>query len=74
MPLYTVTGWNSKYGAKIPVDDVLPVFSAYAEAPWAKGIKTLPLSHNFVFDKTRNDHAVGTDIINETDESGWRLR
>lgn len=73
VPLYTVTGWNSKYGAKIPVDDVLPVFSAYAEAPWAKGIKTLPLSHNFVFDKTRNDHAVGTDIINETDESGWRL-
>lgn len=73
VPLYTVTGWNSKYGAKIPVDDVLPVFSAYAEAPWADGIERLPLSHNYVFDKTRNDHAVGTDIINDTDESGWRL-
>jgi len=73
VPLYTVTGWNSKYGAKIPVDDVLPVFSAYAEAPWANGIERLPLSHNYVFDKTRNDHAVGMDIINDTDESGWRL-
>ncbi len=28
VPLYTVTGWNSRYGAKIPVDDVLPVFGA----------------------------------------------
>ena len=28
VPLYTVTGWNSRYGAKIPVDDVLPVCSS----------------------------------------------
>lgn len=27
-PIYTVTGWNSAYGAKIPVDEVVPVFGA----------------------------------------------
>lgn len=73
VPIYTVTGWNSKYGAKIPVDDVMPVFAAYADAPWAEGTHELPLSHNFVFDKNRNDAAVGTDIMRDTDESGWRL-
>lgn len=73
VPFYTVTGWNSKYGAKIPVDEVVPVFGGYADAPWAKGIHPLPLSHHFVFDKNRNDTAVGVDIIRDTDESGWRL-
>lgn len=73
VPIYTVTGWNSKYGAKIPVDDVVPVFGGYADAPWSKGIHRLPLSHHYVFDKNRNDTAVGVDVIKDTDESGWRM-
>ena len=35
-PIYTVTGWNSIYGAKIPIEDVIPVFGAYPEAPWTE--------------------------------------
>ncbi len=73
VPIYTVTGWNSKYGAQIPVDDVLPVFGGYADAPWAEERQKLPLSHHYVFDKNRNDSAVGVDIIKDTDESGWRM-
>lgn len=73
VPIYTVTGWNSKYGAEIPVNDVLPVFAAYADAPWADTIERLPLSPHYVFDPTRNDAAVGMDLIKETDENGWRL-
>lgn len=73
VPLYTVTGWNSKYGAKIPVDEVMPVFGGYPEAPWENHTNRLPLSHNYVFSNVRNDTAVGTDIIKETDEEGWRL-
>lgn len=73
VPIYTVTGWNSKYGAQIPVDDVLPVFGGYADAPWAEERQQLPLSHHYVFDKNRNDSAVGVDIIKDTDESGWRM-
>lgn len=73
VPLYTVTGWNSQYGAKIPVDDVIPVFAAYVESPWVNCLEKMPLSPHFTFDARRNDSAVGTDVIDETDESGWRL-
>lgn len=72
-PLYTVTGWNSIYGAKIPVHDVIPVFGAYPAAPWTEHIKPLALSHNYVFNGTRNDTAIGADLINRTDSDGWLL-
>ena len=72
-PLYTATGWNSKYGAKIPVDEMLPVFAGYVDAPWDASLDRLPPSHHFSFDPTRNDTAVGMDLMHDTDESGWRL-
>lgn len=72
-PIYTATGWNSAYGAKIPIDDVVPVFGAYPEAPWAGSTDTLPLSPHYAFNKTRNDAAIGKDLIADTDEDGWRL-
>ena len=73
VPLYTVTGWNSRYGAKIPVDDVVPTFAAYVESPWLNTLEPLPLSPHFTFDTRRNDSAVGTDVIQEADKDGWRL-
>lgn len=72
-PLYTVTGWNSRYGARIPVDDVLPVFAAYAEAPWANGLDPQPLSPHYAFDPNRNDAAVGMDLLHDCAQDGWRL-
>lgn len=72
-PLYTATGWNSKYGARIPVDEMLPVFAAYVDAPWDASLEKLPPSHHFAFDPTRNDAAVGMDLMRDTDEDGWRL-
>lgn len=72
-PIYTVTGWNSAYGAKIPIEEVVPVFGAYPEAPWTGHIKRLPYSPHYVFNRNRNDSAIGEDLIADTDESGWRL-
>ncbi len=72
-PLYTVTGWNSQYGARIPVEEVVPVFAAYPEAPWSDTTEKLPLSPHYVFNQTRNDSAVGVDLIKASDEDGWRL-
>lgn len=72
-PIYTVTGWNSIYGAKIPVKEVLPVFAAYVEAPWAESTEELPLSWHFVFSEVRNDAAVGMDLIERKEDDGWRL-
>lgn len=72
-PIYTVTGWNSRYGAKIPVDDVVPVFSGYVDAPWAGHTGKLAPSAHFVFDPNRNDSAVGVDVIKDHAPDGWRL-
>ncbi len=72
-PLYTVTGWNSQYGAKIPVEEAVPVFAAYPEAPWSDTTEMLPLSPHYVFNQMRNDSAVGVDLIKASDEDGWRL-
>ena len=37
VPLYTVTGWNAASGARIPVDEVLPVFPPIRMPPGARG-------------------------------------
>lgn len=73
VPLYTVTGWNSLYGARIPLGDVLPVFGAYAEAPWAQDLSPQPLSPHYAFDPARNDTAIGKDLMQACDTDGWRL-
>ncbi|MCH5212667.1 MAG: beta-galactosidase [Oscillospiraceae bacterium] len=72
-PLWTATGWNSVYGAKLPVDDVLPVFGAYPDAPWDESLDQLPLSVHYAFNTERNDCAIGVDLIKSGDEDGWRL-
>ncbi len=74
-PLYTVTGWNSRAGARIPVDEVLPLFGGYCDAPWDHGTKALPPSTHYFFNQMRNDSAIGEDLraINEKTDDGWRL-
>ncbi len=73
VPIYTVTGWNSRFGAKIPVEEVMPVFGAYPEAPWTPHISPLPLSPHYVFSGIRNDSAIGDDLLPAEQDSGWRL-
>lgn len=72
-PLYTVTGWNSVTGAKIPVDEVVPVFGGYVTTPWTGHINPIPPTEHFVFNRMRNDSAIGTDIIAQTGADGWHL-
>lgn len=72
-PIYTVTGWNSASGAKIPVDEVVPVFGGYCEAPWENHMNRLSLSPHYFFNRMRNDSAIGTDLIAKTQSDGWQL-
>jgi hypothetical protein len=72
-PLYTVTGWNSAFGAEIPVDEVLPVFGGYSEAPWENHTNQLAPSPHFFFNTMRNDSAIGTDLIAQEQSDGWQL-
>lgn len=72
-PIYTVTGWNSASGAKIPVDEVVPVFGGYCEAPWENHMNRLSPSPHYFFNRMRNDSAIGTDLIAKTQTDGWQL-
>lgn len=72
-PLYTVTGWNSASGAKIPLDEVVPVFGGYCEAPWENHTRRLSPSPHYFFNRMRNDTAIGTDLIAKTNNDGWQL-
>ena len=71
--IYTVTGWNSASGAKIPVDEVVPVFGGYCEAPWENHMNRLSPSPHYFFNRMRNDSAIGTDLIAKTKSDGWQL-
>jgi len=46
VPLYTVTGWD---GAAIPLDQVLPVFGGYPDAPWDSSPNKLPPNEVYAF-------------------------
>ena len=72
-PIYTVTGWNSASGAKIPVDEVVPVFGGYCEAPWENHMNRLSPSPHYFFNRMRNDSAIGTDLIAKNQSDGWQL-
>lgn len=72
-PIYTVTGWNSASGAKIPVDEVVPVFGGYCEAPWENHMNRLSPSPHYFFNRMRNDSAIGMDLIAKTQSDGWQL-
>ena len=72
-PIYTVTGWNSASGAKIPVDEVVPVFGGDCEAPWENHMNRLSPSPHYFFNRMRNDSAIGTDLIAKTQSDGWQL-
>ena len=72
-PIYTVTGWNSASGAKIPVDEVVPVFGGYCEAPGENHMTRLSPSPHYFFNRMRNDSGIGTDLIAKTQSDGWQL-
>ncbi|UQZ36923.1 hypothetical protein C2I18_27350 [Paenibacillus sp. PK3_47] len=74
-PIYTVTGWNAVAGAKIPVDEVVPVFGGYCDAPWEEHTNPLPPSPHYFFTGLRNDTGIGTDLLpSHTAEDGeWQL-
>jgi beta-galactosidase len=46
VPFYTVTGWD---GAAIPLDEVLPVYGGYPDAPWDGSNKKLVGNEIYAF-------------------------
>ncbi|MBE5961662.1 MAG: glycoside hydrolase family 35 [Lachnospiraceae bacterium] len=75
VPLYVVTGWNSTQGARIPVDEVVPLFGGYCALPWEQHIEKLPPSMHYFFNQMRNDSAIGKDlqVVKADQKDGWQL-
>ena len=55
VPLYSVTGWD---GATTPLDQVLPVFGGYPDAPWDGSANKLPPNEVYAF--RFNNRAAGS--------------
>lgn len=74
VPLYTVTGWNSVCGARIPLDEVVPLFGGYCDAPWARHIKRLPPSPHYMFIPMRNETAINENMeVYQGRDGEWQL-
>jgi len=58
VPLYTVTGWG---GGSVPPFEVVPLWGAYPDAPWADHIHREISEENFCFDLFRNNEKIGDE-------------
>lgn len=74
-PLYTVTGWGGTGGARIPENDVLPLFGGYCALPWTQNTDPLPPSEHFFFQQVRNDGDIGADleVLKYHQDGNWRM-
>lgn len=72
VPIYTVTGWSGSVGgAKIPEDEMIPVFGGYASEPWLPHTNPTEPSVHYNFSKIRNDSEIGKDILKSEADDGW---
>lgn len=67
-PIYTATGWGGDGNAKIPQDEMIPMFGGYPEAPWEQHMDEPKPSMHYCFYHTRNDAQIGGDLYKETDK------
>ena len=60
-PLWTATGWGH---ARLPEDDVLPLFGGYPEAAWDSAHDGWPAQSraHYVFGSGRDDDSIGADL------------
>jgi hypothetical protein len=59
VPLYTVTGWQN---GSVPPYEVIPLWAAYPDAPWADNLKRNTDKSDFLFKKYRDTDAVGDNV------------
>ena len=59
VPLYTVTGWQN---GSVPPFEVIPLWAAYPDAPWANHLDKNTNKKDFLFKKYRDTDAVGDNV------------
>lgn len=65
VPLYTVTGWGD---GSVPPLEVIPLWGAYADAPWVEHVGKEYQPENFVFNPFRDNEKIGNDRVKNEDE------
>ena len=62
VPLYTMTAWG---GAKVPEDELIPMFGGYPDAFWDRPVKDWSriCRRNYFFSHVRDDNAIGSDLL-----------
>ncbi len=58
VPFYTVTGWGN---GSVPPFEVLPLWGAYADAPWSETVDSIFQPGNYMFDSFRDNKNIGND-------------
>ncbi|MCI1681304.1 MAG: beta-galactosidase [Bacteroides sp.] len=64
VPIYTVTGWGD---GSVPPYQVIPLWGAYPDAPWAEHVNREFQFGNFQFDSFRDNEHIGNDQIKRKD-------
>lgn len=59
-PFYTATGWS---GNTVPVDEIMPAFGHYPDAPWAQHTNELEPDIQYFFHPCVGDFTIGADLI-----------
>ncbi|HTN36347.1 MAG TPA: beta-galactosidase [Arachidicoccus sp.] len=58
VPLYTVTGWGN---ASVPASEVIPLWGAYPDEPWATNIDRNTSCENYQFTAFRDNDKIGNE-------------
>ena len=59
VPLYTVTGWQN---GSVPPYEVIPLFGAYPDEPWADNLNRGTSCENFQFSRFRDSDNIGNAV------------
>ena len=67
VPLYIKTGWPP-LKTPVPLGELLPLFGAYADGFWTRGLEAMPGDswRKFCFNTIRTDDAIGNDTLKKT--------
>jgi hypothetical protein len=64
VPVYTVTGWGN---GSVPPFEVIPMWGAYADAPWVENVEKVYQPENYMFDPFRDNKNIGNDRVKSPD-------
>ena len=67
VPFYIKTGWPP-LKTPVPLGELLPLFGAYADGFWNRGLEAMPGDswRKFYFNTVRTDDAIGNDTLKQT--------